>query len=348
MKKVVIIIFLLAGLFGGASLLLGSLNKGNVYNKDLLTPISKEGVKIVDKIFPKSTLEKDPYINILLIGNDSSANRISSGQTGYNTDSMILVSANTETNKVLLISVPRDLWINGNKINALYTVYGSDTLVNAYEKIIGQEVDGYIMTNFDDFEWIVDSFGGVPINVETTFQDSSFPNRDDTDVMTVSFEQGTEKMSGERALVFARSRKGTNGEGSDLMRAKRQHLILKGMIEAIKQPESLFWPFDGEKFLNMVTTVRNMETTLNVLDVEYLWDFYEDKDLYTIDSLVIGDEYIYHPGMYPDSAYTAWVFIPRDETFTQLHADIVAKLNGTFVEEVDETDLTKPETEVTQ
>jgi LCP family protein required for cell wall assembly len=244
---------------------------------------------------------------------------------------MILLSINPKTNKVLLTSVPRDLWVNGNKMNALYTVYGWDTLKDAFEKITGQQVDAYIKADFEDFRWVVDAFGGVPVDIQRTFTDSTFPNNSDTAVVTVTFTQGVEKMTGERALVFARSRKGDNGEGSDLMRAKRQHLILQGMLEAVKQPESMFWPMDVEKFYNAVTNFK-METTLSLNDAYYLWDFYKDKDLYEIESFVIGDKYIYHPGMYPDSEYRAWVFVAREPGFANLHRDVTAKLNKTFVE----------------
>lgn len=293
----------------------------------LANPIDKIAEKIKEPEQPKNTRFSDT-INVLLIGSDRRSKAASIG----NTDVLILISVNTKTNRVLLTSVPRDLWINGNKINALYTVFGEETLLDAFEKISGQKLDGYIMCDFEDFRWIVDAFGGVPVDVKTTFTDNTFPNNSDTGIVSVTFTQGTEVMDGQRALTFARSRKGNNGEGSDLMRAKRQHLILQGMIKAISQPTSKFWPMDIETFYNAVTAPLRMKTALSLEDVRYLWDFYKDRDKYQIESFVIGADYIYHPGLYPDSAYHAWVFIPRDSSWTQLHKDIQAKLDGTFVE----------------
>jgi LCP family protein required for cell wall assembly len=270
-------------------------------------------------------------INILVIGTDTSTVRRNKGQLGFNTDTMILVSANIETNRILLTSVPRDLWINGNKINSLHTIYGYDVLEDAFEKITGQEVDGYIRVDFDGFSWLVDAFGGVPINVERTFTDNTYPNNLDSDIMSISFTAGEEIMTGERALVFARSRKGNNGEGSDLMRAKRQHLLLQGMVEGISQPESQFWPMDVQNFYTAVT--QHMETSLSISDVYYLWDFYKDRTEYEVESFVVDGEYVYHPGMYPASDYHAWVFLPREPGFAELHADVTAKLEGTFISE---------------
>jgi len=263
-----------------------------------------------------TVFENKEILNILLLGID----RRSKTETTYNTDIMILVSINKKSNTVLLTSVPRDLWINGNKINALYSVQGETSLISAFKKITGLAVDGYIRCDFEDFRWIVDSFGGVPIDIERTFTDPTFPNNSDTGILAVSFEEGSEKMDGDRALTFARSRKGNNGEGSDLMRAKRQHRILMGMIDAISQPESIFWPMDLPKFYEAVT--QHMYTTLKLADVTYLWDFYKDRDKYEIISFVVNDRYIYHPGLYPQSEYKAWVFVPREGTFETLHKDI--------------------------
>ncbi len=294
-------------------------------------PISKAIEKIeLAKEGDNSKLKAKEIVNILLIGID----RRNKSQTGFNTDVMILVSIDTQTKRVLLTSVPRDVWINGNKINALYTVFGEETLVDAFEKITGQDVDGYIRCDFEDFRWIIDAMGGVPIDVERSFTDNTFPNNSDTAVVSVTFTQGKETMPGDRALIFARSRKGNNGEGSDLMRAKRQHLILKGMIEGISQSKSQFWPMDVDSFFGTVTATGKMLTTLELEDIYYLWRFYDERDQYNIESFVIGDDYIYHPGLYPASDYHAWVFIPRDPTWTVLHTDIRNKLDGTFVEEM--------------
>ncbi|MBD3366198.1 hypothetical protein GF360_02515 [candidate division WWE3 bacterium] len=284
-------------------------NSGGIGFGDLA---SKEAEK------PKSELANKDVINVLLLGID----RRSKAATTYNTDVMILASLNPEDNVMLLTSVPRDLWVNSNKINALYSVKGPETLIDAFEQVTGLEVDGYIRCDFEDFRWIVDSFGGVPVEVERSFTDTHFPNNTDTGLKPVSFEAGREVMDGWRALDFARSRKGTNGEGSDLMRAKRQHRILAGMVEGVSQPASDFWPMDIEKFYKAVTAAQRMYTTLKLEDVRYLWDFYKDREDYKVVSFVVDGKYVYHPGLYPNSEYHAWVFIPREPDFASLHEDI--------------------------
>jgi len=85
---------------------------------------------------------------------------------------------------------------------------------------------------------------------------------------------------------------------------------------------------DVPKFFQAVTT--KIQTSLTLSDVYYLWDFYKDRDKYKVDSFVVGSDYLYYPGMYPDSPYRAWVFVPIGDSFEKLHTDITAKLNGTF------------------
>ena len=330
-KKTLIILFLIALSFAtGAFYIYTKTGSGQGKVVHLIPNPSESvfaGSKPIESPSLPSIFQKSPIINILLIGTDTSLERRNNGQYGYNTDATVLVSIDTGTKNVLLTSVPRDLWVNGNKINALFVTYGWPGLKKAYEDITGLSIDGYVAADFDAFQWFITQMGGVDVDIKTSFTDISFPNQYDTDVMQVSFEQGSEIMTGERALTYARSRKGSNGEGSDLMRAKRQHLILQGIASSFENPGNTFWPMDITGFYETVT--KHMETNLTLDDAVYLWDFYRFKDDYNIQSFVLDDTFIYHPGMYPDSPYTAWVFIPRDADYSDIHDAIKNKLSGT-------------------
>jgi len=346
LKKTAIAVFLVGVIVMVICLLIKSKTTAATETNTTLSPFSSLFSDIQNSLTQREILKNKTVfnnsknLNVLLIGTDTSLGRRQRGQLGFNTDVLVLATINPEKNTVLLTSVPRDLWINGNKINALYILYGWETLKDAFEKITGQKIDGYIVVDFDGFEWLVDSFGGVPVDIKTTFSDYEFPNIQDSAAITVSFTAGQEKMAGERALTYARSRKGNNGEGSDLMRAKRQHLILQGMVEGIAQPQSLFWPMDVPKFFEMVT--QHMETSLTLEDVYYIWDFYVDRDKYKVESFVVGDDYLYYPGMYPDSPYHAWVFVPIGDSFAKLQNDISSKLEGTFISSSPATELVNP------
>lgn len=269
--------------------------------------------------FQESYFYNQEIVNILLIGKDIGRERRSKGQTGYNTDTLILLSINPKNKKVLLTSFPRDIWQNNSKINSLLVNQGMDSLLDAMSKISGQKIDKYITVDFDGLRWLVNQFKGIPVEIKTDFTDNSFPDNQDTRVTTVSFKAGTEVMDGERALTFARSRKGNNGEGSDLMRAKRQHQILKGIVNSVEKQDSNFYPFDIEKFYNEV--VKNMETNVSLVDAYYIFSFYSNIKDYKIESLVLDERYIYHPGI-SSSFGGSWVFIAKDLGYKKLHDDI--------------------------
>jgi LCP family protein required for cell wall assembly len=271
-----------------------------------------------------SELQKDKVINILLVGKDIGFERKNKGQTGFNSDTIILLSLNPAENRAVLTSFPRDIWQNNAKINSILVTQGMDSLLDAMSKISGQKITKYITIDFDGIRWLVDAFGGVPVEVKTSFTDNTFPNNTDSGIMTVNFKEGVEIMNGERALTFARSRKGNNGEGSDLMRAKRQHQILKGMTKAVENKNSQFFPFDIREFYSEV--ILHTQTNISLEDAVYLFSFYKNIQNYDIQSLVLDDRYIYHPGI--SSTYGgAWVFIAKDSNFKRLHEDLDNYLN---------------------
>lgn len=272
-----------------------------------------------EEMSAKSFFKEKDVVNILLIGKDIGKERKSKGQTGYNTDILILLSINPKQNKALLTSFPRDIWQNNSKINGILVTQGMESLLDAMGKISGQKVEKYISIDFDGIRWLVNQFNGVPVEVETSFTDNSFPDIYDTKTTTVNFAKGTEIMDGDRALTFARSRKGDNGEGSDLKRAKRQHLILKGMVNSVEKQDSKFFPFKIDEFYTEV--IKNTETNVSLEDAYYIFSFYKNIKEYKIESLVLDDRYIYHPT--DASPYGgAWVFIAKDAGFKKLHSDI--------------------------
>lgn len=358
MKRIFLMLFLILGL--GVAAYMG-INKDNAASdsaksanseKSVISPLAKKSKNSVfgdenlktkaqeDSVEKKynSELEKGNIINVLLLGID----RRSKAELGFRTDIMILVSINKDTNKVIMTSIPRDLWYGGGRLNAVYSLSGWEELQNAFEEITGQRPQKYILTDFEDFAWIVDQMGGVDVNVQTTFTDSLYPVDETKEYQTISFTQGPETLTGERALIFARSRKGDNDNG-DWGRMKRQHLILKGMLESITKPQSFFCKgpvntnntnSDCENSITTETltsalkfvTTNKMDTNLGVTDLKYLWDFYKDREKYDISSMYMDYDYLYSP---PQDEYGgAWVLIPIGKDYSTFKGNIKNRLLG--------------------
>jgi LCP family protein required for cell wall assembly len=219
----------------------------------------------------------------------------------------------------MFVSIPRDLWTGKSKINAVLSTGGVDGMKEKISAIIGMSVESYVSVDFDGLRWLIDYFGGVEVEVENTFTDSQFPNINDSGILAVSFNKGKEIMDGDRALTYARSRKGDNGEGSDLKRAKRQHQILKGVLGSISKPQNLN-PFNPQEFYKEVITNSNTDITLE--GALYMYSFYNLQEEYQIESLILDERYIYHPT--DASPYGgAWVFVSKDPNFENLKNDIM-------------------------
>lgn len=176
--------------------------------------------------------EKEDRINILLLGMGGE------GHDGpYLTDTIMVASIRPSDNAVALLSIPRDLlvplpdfgWRKINAANAFGEIKtrgrGGEFTRNVAEGLLGIDIPYYVRVDFAGFTDLVDGVGGVDIHVDTAFKDYTYPT-DNYLTRTVAFAEGWQTMDGDTALRFARSRHGTNGEGSDFARAKRQQKVL--------------------------------------------------------------------------------------------------------------------------
>jgi LCP family protein required for cell wall assembly len=178
-------------------------------------------------------------VNILLLGID----RRGSKAWGYRTDTIIIVTVDKEYKTVGMMSIPRDLYlmipgVGEHRINEAnvygytmdYPGDGPALLKRTIEHNFGISTDYYIMIDFDGFKEIVDTLGGIDVNVPRALHDTMYPMPKPGDPHaygTVHFDPGWQHMDGERALQYARSRMST----SDFDRADRQQRILLAIRE---------------------------------------------------------------------------------------------------------------------
>lgn len=192
--------------------------------------------------------EDKGVVNILLLGIGGE------GHEGANlTDTIILASIKlsadkTQAESVSLLSVPRDLLarlpdgLEWRKINSAYAYgelkqkgQGAKWITNIMKDLAGEQIPYYGVLDFAGFRQAIDDLGGIDVNIQTSFSDSSYPDYRKGYLPTIRFNQGTEHMNGERALEFARSRHGNNGEGTDFARSRRQQEILSATKNKISK-----------------------------------------------------------------------------------------------------------------
>lgn len=182
---------------------------------------------------PVSNLKKegDGRVNILLLG---------IGSEGLLTDTVMIASLDPITNKVDLLSIPRDLWVkipnNGQeKINAAYEYgwmaskdkdefdkkrAGMDLMDEVLENVTGITIHYHAVFDFAAFKQVVDALGGISVNVPETLYDPTIAWENRYNPVIAS--KGTQQFDGDRALLYAKSRQ----TSSDFARAERQRLLL--------------------------------------------------------------------------------------------------------------------------
>ncbi|WP_040411356.1 LCP family protein [Desulfosporosinus sp. OT] len=172
---------------------------------------------------PNSTFEKYRF-TVLLVGVDRRPDETSLS----NTDTLLVASVNTENGKIALISIPRDTQViipgyGKNKINAAARVgKGLNTTIALVEGLIDQPIDGYVLTNFTGFKSIIDTLGGITVNVE---KDMHYVTGDVSDGV-INLSKGTQRLNGTQALQYARFR---HDALADISRTVRQQTVLKAM-----------------------------------------------------------------------------------------------------------------------
>ncbi len=150
------------------------------------------------------------------------------GQHKKLADTIMVAAANMASQKITLISLPRDLVVNGRKINEYLSFYGPEVLRKKVESVSSLPMHHTVLLNFEAFESIIDAFGGIDVNVEKAIYDPLYPD-DQGGYMVYSIAAGSYHMNGAEALKYARSRHST----SDFDRAKRQQQILTAMQERV-------------------------------------------------------------------------------------------------------------------
>jgi LCP family protein required for cell wall assembly len=183
-------------------------------------------------------------INILLIGTDY---RPYISQN-YRTDTLIIVSVNTASGLVTMVSIPRDLFVYvplwgmtrintafdaGERIN--YAGGGAALLKQTILYNLGVPIHYYALINFDGFRQIVDTLGGVEVAVNCDLTEYKLKSPELDERLTENYELysqpiGVAQMNGDVALWYARARP----VGGDYFRSYRQRQVLRAILRAAR------------------------------------------------------------------------------------------------------------------
>lgn len=195
-------------------------------------------------------------LNIVLIGNDSrkglGKKYGASEHTEGLADVTILMHVSADRSNATLVSIPRDTMVqipkcvvdgktypasNGpQSFNESLANGGPPCTVSTVDKMLGVQVDHYIMIDFTGVKKMTDAVNGVDMCISEPINDPVLPNQQGgTDL---KLDAGDQNLSGETALKFLRARHAF-GDGSDLARIKAQKAFLMALTRKLKNSASL-------------------------------------------------------------------------------------------------------------
>lgn len=170
--------------------------------------------------------------NILLLGVDA---RSGDNQEASRSDVMMLVSVDSKHNCIKMTSFLRDTWVyiptldKKQRLNAACSSGGYQGVVDAIEYNFGVAVDGYAVVDFEMFKVLVDSLGGVEVNV--TKAEAKEVTNHKVRYGHVVLKAGKHNLTGEQALAYCRIRK----IDSDFGRTQRQRTVMSAILSKAKR-----------------------------------------------------------------------------------------------------------------
>ena len=277
--RILCLIFSILFLLGGGAMvyyyaLLNSMNfedftapssdKSDSQSTTLSAEMTGDGTQLT--IGDGQLLQDSKVLNVMLFGEDNS-----DGDEHGRTDTMIMMSIDNWHKKLKLTSFQRDTYVyipgyGQNKINAAYTYGGPKLTIETIETNFGIKIDRYAVVDFDSFIEIIDTLGGIDMEVTQDEIDyinyQMYKNEQVDNPKTITNAPGIVHLNGQEALWYARNRGLSTNEdgneigidGDDWDRTSRQRKLLEKMFNDLKGA-------DLTKIVSIVSSVGPMVTT---------------------------------------------------------------------------------------
>ena len=243
------------------------------------------------------TKDTGDKINILLLGVDAR-----DLEHPGNTDSISIISIDKSTKKLSLLSIPRDtrVKIHGrglDKINSAYPYGGLNVTINTVEEFLGIEIDYYLLVNFQEFKNIVDTIGGIYIDID---------ENESAKISQLNGAKGLTKLNGDQTLAYARFRFDSQG---DVGRVIRHQKIIKAIIDEFLKPNNLA---KAPSVLNQLNS--NVHTNIPLLEITVLEKFFAGFNLDNSKTAIISGNWTTIDGIV--------YMIPNNQTKEQMITEL--------------------------
>lgn len=187
--------------------------------------------------------------NILLIGQDRRE-----GQGRQRSDSMIICSLNKKTNKIILTSVMRDMYVpipgySDNRINAAYQFGGMELLDRVLEESLGVHIDANVEVDFEGFINCMAEVGNIDMQLNE--EEAKYLN----DANGWNLQAGYNSLTPEQALAFSRVRYVGHSDWERTDRQRRVIISAFNNVKGLSIPELI--SLTDRIFPNVTTDMTN-------------------------------------------------------------------------------------------
>ncbi|MDG4858819.1 LCP family protein [Streptomyces sp. T-3] len=274
-----------------AVLILGTAAAGYLYYQHLnnnleTTPLPEDGRA------PAATPNAagQTPLNILLIGSDARDSKenqkLGGAKETFNgvplADVQMLLHVSADRSNMTVVSMPRDTLVEipectDPETEKVYPASQGRTMTNqslgrggpgctvlTWEKLTNIRIDHFMMVDFAGVVSMADAVGGVPVCVDANIESRNAKGEGSG----LKLEKGTTDIQGEQALQWLRTRYGFE-DGSDLARAKAQHMYMNALVRKMRENTGLSSPNTLRKLAEKATEALEVDEGLGSIGKLY-------------------------------------------------------------------------------
>ncbi|QOY36692.1 LCP family protein [Anaerobacillus isosaccharinicus] len=240
------------------------------------TEITESNINEVTEIKRRTnpfSIRKTPKpLSILLFGVDRTPD-----EKYGRSDSIMLALVQPETKELMLMSIPRDTYINipdhgYHKLNRSFQLGGPTLTKQTVSDWLEFEINETASIDYASFEKMIDLIGGIEMHVDRRMAHNEF-----------IIEEGLQTLSGKEALYFVRFRKSLDGNhDSDYKRTERQRQLLTKLTSELLKSRSF-----TESFSLLRSLFKTVDTTLSLQQIITYGHHYSDFSSEKITTLSI-------------------------------------------------------------
>lgn len=223
--------------------------------------------------------------NYLILGSDSRKGLSAQEQSQFGTDQAIggsnrsdvimLVHTDPRLQKAIVLSFPRDLWVDipgmgQNKINAAFEGGvdggGPQRVAKTVEQLTGLEINHVLYVDLAGFQGIVQTLGGVTMCIPANVADP-VTGRVQDPLTGLDVAPGCQRLNGYQALAWVRTRELPCDFIPDFSRIGRQQQFLRAVLNRLLTPGEIS---KAPSLIRPIASNLVADRSLKLADIIYL------------------------------------------------------------------------------